>query len=109
MKEKLCPSIDGVNLAQKYYKARVMVFVYKQNIKHMMSKSPYDFNVETIKIENSNDKFRKYIANKNKVTLTFCISLYICWPFTYSHSIGPFMGGSLKNIHINIIIYITCH
>ena len=30
MNEKLCPSIDGVNLAQKYYKARVMVFVYKQ-------------------------------------------------------------------------------
>ena len=45
MNEKLCPSIDGVNLAHKYYKARVWVFVYKQNIKHMMSKSPYDLNV----------------------------------------------------------------
>ena len=53
MNQKLCPSIDGVNLAQKYffdtaqkyYKAWVMVFVYKQNIKHMMSKSPYDLNV----------------------------------------------------------------
>ena len=30
MNEKLCPSIDGVNLAQKYYRARVMVFVYKR-------------------------------------------------------------------------------
>ena len=45
MNKKLCPSIDGVNLAQKYYKAQVMVFVYKQNIKHMMSISPYDLNV----------------------------------------------------------------
>ena len=67
------PAVDWIALATTLWS------VNKQNIKHMMSKSPFDFNIQTKKIDNSNNKLKKFIANKNETTLTFCICLYICW------------------------------
>ena len=49
----------------------------------MMSKSPFDVNIQTKKIDNPNNKLKKFIANKNETTLTFCICLYIHWTYAY--------------------------
>ena len=71
------PTIDWTALATTLWS------VNKQKIKHMMSKSPFDVNIQTKKIDNPNNKLKKFIANKNETTLTFCICLYIHWTYAY--------------------------
>ena len=70
----------------------------------MMSKSPFDFNIQTKKIDNSNNKRKKFIANKNETTLTFCICLYIHWTFAYF----PYCRAAHKKTPISISQFISC-